>query len=339
MAASLPRICTCLVVFSLVPGVAWSAADNQALLQKRLEARVAALPVTAFYDQPYAGSTNDAQKLDLYLPNVRKTDGLLPVVVFIHGGGWSRGGRKNYASGVLPHAASGFYAGIAMSYRLSGEAKWPAQIHDSKAAIRWIRGNAGRFGLDPQRIAVWGNSAGGHLVSLLGTSGGVAELEGTLGPHLGESSRVACVVNQCGPQDLFMPFRVRNGQPVPEDEALLALFGGPFLTDRAKVIAASPVTYVTADDPPFLTFHATEDERVDFRHAERIHAALTAKGVSSILIPITHGRHHIDQPEVTSIIGEFFTRHLRGLRVEVPATPVQAPRRAEASAGNKPSPR
>lgn len=137
---------------------ATALAEDLASTRKRVEKWVAALPVVAHFDQPYAGTTNPKQMVDLYLPKERTDDKLLPVVVFIHGGGWTNGDRIGAAGRVLRFVRTGDYAGVTVGYRLSGEAKWPAQIYDCKAAIRWIRGNAGEFGLDPDHIGVWGRS-------------------------------------------------------------------------------------------------------------------------------------------------------------------------------------
>ena len=141
-------------------------------------------------DLPYADNDNPRQQLDLLLPERPADEKPLPVVVFIHGGAWRGGDRKGGQRMVAPLVAAGDYAGASVGYRLSGEAIWPAQIHDCKAAIRWLRANAKKYNLDPDKIAVWGASAGGHLVAMLGTSGGVKELEGTLGKHTDQSSRV-----------------------------------------------------------------------------------------------------------------------------------------------------
>lgn len=129
----------------------------------------------------YAGGGNPRQMLDLVLPKKRDGGGKLPLIVFIHGGGWRNGSKEGTLGRLVPFVETGEYAGATLNYRLTGESKWPTQIHDCKAAIRYLRGNAEKFGIDPKKIAVWGSSAGGHLVSMLGTSGGVKELEGELG--------------------------------------------------------------------------------------------------------------------------------------------------------------
>lgn len=298
--------------------IAGASAKDLAAVRQKVEAEIASLPATAHFDQPYAGTDNPKQMLDLFLPKEPNSEKPLPVVVFIHGGAWKNGDRITSSGGPLNFVKTGHYAGIAISYRLTDEAKWPAQIHDCKAAIRWIRGHAEEFGLDPEKIGVWGSSAGGHLVSLLGTSGDVAELEGDLGEFPTLSSRVACVANFCGPQDFTMPLMYRNGEAVGNDPAVADLLGGSLTEMQDVVLAASPVTYVTADDPPFLTLHGTKDERVDFAHAERIHQALTAAGVASILIPVMDGGHGISHPDVSERLDSFFDRNLRGMSVEIP---------------------
>lgn len=310
----------CLVLPLLLPAIAF--AEDLTQYRKQVEKQLEKLPVVAHFDQPYAGTNNPKQMLDLYLPKQRNGDKPLPVIVFIHGGGWKNGDRIRSAGSVVGYARTGDYAGVAVSYRLSDEAKWPAQIYDCKAAIRWIRGNAEKYGLDPKHIGVWGGSAGGHLVSLLGTSGDVKELEGDLGPYTKFSSRVQCVVNQCGPEDFRLPLMFRNGQPVTEDEAVVGLLGGSPAQKPDVAVAASPVTYVTADDAPFLTLHGTKDERVSFKHAEVIDAALQKARVPSLLIPVTDGGHGFYNPQIPDRISAFFDRHLRGREVNIPSDPL-----------------
>jgi acetyl esterase/lipase len=142
----------------------------------------------------YADSDNPRQALHLLLPKHHKANKPLPVIVFIQGGGWRSGDKESGLGRLMPCVASGQFAGVAIGYRLSDEAQWPARIHDCKAAIRWLRGNATEFGIDPDRIGVWGTSAGGHLVAMLGVNGDVngdvngGNIEGTLGHHLKHSS-------------------------------------------------------------------------------------------------------------------------------------------------------
>jgi len=277
-------------------------------------------------DQSYAANDNPKQKVDLYLPKQRNSGNPLPVIAFIHGGGWVNGDRLGYAAAAIQTARTGNYAAVAVGYRLTNEAQWPAQIHDCKAAIRWIRGHAKEFNLDPDHIAVWGSSAGGHLSSLLGTSGDVKKLEGSLGSFIGLSSRVACVVNLCGPEDFTKALMFdKEGKPIMKDDAVMGLLGGDYEEKHAEAVAASPLTYVSKDDPPFITFHGTADKRVAFANAEAIHAALEKVGVPSLLVPITNGGHgSVSHPEVNKRGWLFTDKHLRGINTEIDLTPIPA---------------
>lgn len=282
--------------------------------------------VEVHLDQPYAGNSNPKQMVDLYLPQKRNSDKPLPVVAFIHGGGWIHGDRIGTASGAITLARSGDYAAVGVGYRLTNEAHWPEQIYDCKAAIRWIRGHAKEYNLDGDHIAVWGSSAGGHLSSLLGTSGDVKELEGSEGSFTTQSSRVACVVNLCGPEDFTKALMFdKDGKPVVKDEAVTGLLGGTYEEKHAEAVAASPLTYVTKDDPPFLNAQGTEDKRVAYANAEWIHAALNKAGVPSLLIPITNGGHgSVNNPELKKRAEQFVAMHLRGIKSEIDTTPIPA---------------
>ncbi len=151
--------------------------------------------VKAMRNLEYVPGGHERQKLDLYLPE--KADGPLPVIVWVHGGGWQKGSKDNSPGIFL--AAKGF-AVASVGYRLSQHALFPAQIEDCKAAIRWLRANAKKYNFDPDHVGAWGGSAGGHLVALLGTTGGMKELEGKDG-NLDQSSKVQCVLDWYGPTD------------------------------------------------------------------------------------------------------------------------------------------
>ena len=152
-------------------------------------------------DLDYAGDDNPRQKLDLFLPENPESDRPLPLVVWIHGGAWRSGDKKSGHQRIARFVETGKYAGASIAYRLSGEKIWPAQIHDCKAAIRWLRASAEKHNLDPDRIAVWGSSAGGHLVAMLAVAGNAGELEGKVGKHLDASSAVTCAVDYFGPTE------------------------------------------------------------------------------------------------------------------------------------------
>ncbi len=303
-----------------------SFADELSAQKQSLLATAEKNHVELRLDQSYADSANPKQMVDLYLPKKRNSDKPLPVVAFIHGGGWVNGDRSGYAAAAIQMARTGDYAAVAVGYRLTKEAHWPEQIYDCKAAIRWIRGHAKEFNLDPDRIGVSGSSAGGHLSSLLGTSGDVKELEGGIGAFTTMSSRVLCVANLCGPEDFTKALMSdKEGKPVVNDAAVSGLLGGTYEEKPKEAVAASPVTYVSKDDPPFITFHGAADKRVAFANAEAIHAALTKAGVPSLLVPITDGGHgSVGHPEVMKRAKEFFALHLRGVKAEIDTTPITA---------------
>lgn len=315
---------TCLILLLIC---ALSSFGQELSVQKQnVIATAAKSQVEVKLDQPYANNTNPKQMVDVYLPKKRNSDKPLPVIALIHGGGWVNGDRIGYAAQAIQLARTGDYAAVGVGYRLSKEASWPAQVYDCKAAIRWIRAHAKEYNLDADKIAVWGSSAGGHLSSLLGTSGDVKELEGNLGPNTSCSSRVQCVVNLCGPEDFTQALMFdKEGQPIWKDDAVSGLLGGSAQEKHAEGVAASPVTYVTADDPPFITFQGSKDQRVSFRHAETIHAALKKAGITSLLIPITDGGHgSVSHPEVKVRGQQFTDKILRGIESTIDTTPLQA---------------
>lgn len=270
-------------------------------------------------DVEYGKAGDRSLKLDILRP--KEPGGKpLPCVVNIHGGGW-RAGSKEGARGTLAAlAATGDYVGVTVGYRLTGEAIWPAQIHDCKAAIRFLRANAAKYHIDPQRIGAVGSSAGGHLVALLGTSGDVKELEGDNGSP-GYSSRIQCVVDYCGPSN-FLSFIGQKGDG--GKGAVTMLFGGPPAEHAAAARAASPVTWASADDPPFMVVHGTHDGTVPFAQGEELKAALEKAGVSVTFIRIEGGGHGIGGRELYQRQRAFFDKHLRGQAVDVSADPIKA---------------
>jgi len=238
----------------------------------------------------------------------------MPVIAFIHGGGWRNGnynGPRTY-----PFAARGYFA-VNIEYRLSGEATFPAQIHDCKAAIRWLRANAEKYHINPDRIGVWGSSAGGHLAALLGTSGGVPELEGEGGSE-GFSSRVQAVVDWYGPTDLSK----MGGRYDRPDSPVCRLLGGSLHERMELVRMANPITYVTPDDPPFLFIHGEKDHVVPFNQSELLYEALKEAEVDATLIKVENADHGF-QPnppdaaikpalqEIFEMTVDFFDKHIK----------------------------
>lgn len=255
-------------------------------------------------DVEYVPNGHERQKLDLYVP--KEGTRPLPLVVWIHGGGWRAGSKDNPP--VLWLLERG-YAVASVNYRLSQHATFPAQIHDCKAAIRWLRANASKYGIDPNRIGVAGGSAGGHLVALLGTGGDVKELEGNLGVT-GVSSRVQAVCDIFGPTD-FLRFEPMNRDP----KSLLAqLLGGTVEEKKELYRLASPVTHVSKDDPPFLILHGTADKLVPVSQSEILEQALKQAGVEVTLVKIEgagHGGPQFNTPEIRKTMADFFDKHLR----------------------------
>jgi len=275
-------------------------------------------------DIAYAGTDNPRQTLDLYLPENRKEDAKLPVIVFIHGGGWQNGDKNGGSRRIAEYLNEGEYAGVSVGYRLTDQGSWPMQIHDCKAAIRWIRGNADKYGLDADHIGVFGPSAGGHLVAMLGVSGDVDELEGDLGEYVDQSSAVHCVIDHYGPTDISAMGGWHDRPNSPEAK----LIGGTVPDHPEKAKAASPVTYVTANDPPFLIIHGTADPVVPYDQSERLYAALLKAGVDATLIPVTDGGHGgFSSPEVSARMRTFFDKHLRGIDGDISDEPIAQPQR------------
>lgn len=218
---------------------------------------------TTYLDLSYVDDGNPAHKLELYVPSGASSP--VPLIVFIHGGGWQDGDKQLGPNSYPLRYARNGYAVASINYRLSDEAIFPAQIYDCKAAIRWLRANAARYNLDATRFGAWGPSAGGHLASLVGTSNDVADLEGTLGGNLQFSSRVQAVVDWYGVIDFLQqdallaqngcPNRNHNAPDSPESR----LMGCAIQSCPDAVRRASPITYVTPDDPPFFIEHGTAD--------------------------------------------------------------------------------
>jgi len=212
--------------------------------------------------------------------------GPLPLVVMIHGGGWQKFDKGHERSRLLLLAQNGF-VGASVDYRLSGEAKCPAAIEDCKCAIRFLRSHASDYGADPDRIGVWGTSAGGHLAAMLGTAGESAGLEGRGGCD-GVSSRVQAVVNWYGMVDLTVGHEAfQKGRGI----ALLEFLGGTYEEQPELYRLASPIRYITRDDPPMLLMHGEYDELVPLAQAEAMHHALQAGEVASELMVIRNAGH------------------------------------------------
>jgi len=275
--------------------------------------------VREWLDVAYA-TRSAAQRLDLYLPAAGA--GPFPVVVWVHGGGWRSGDKRLAPGAPQRRVLERGYALASVNYRLSDEATFPAQIEDVKAAVRWLRANAARHRLDPTRIAAWGSSAGGHLVALLGTSGGVAALEGAALGNAGESSRVQAVVDWFGPVDFLTmdaqaaengcpPFGAGHAAPGSPEALLL----GAAPRDRPDLArAASPLAYIDGDEPPFLLQHGTQDCTVAWQQSRQLHDALLPvlgpERALLTLLPAGHGGPaFFSEPNLARVL-DFLDRHL-----------------------------
>jgi len=258
-------------------------------------------------DIAYVTGGHARQKLDLYLPKAARA---LPLIINIHGGAFRAGSK---ADGVPAEYLGLGYAVASIGYRLSGDAIWPAQIEDCKAAVRWLRANAAKYGLDPDRFAAWGASAGGHLATMVGTAGGVKEFE--VGENLGVSSCVRAVVDYFGPTDFLQmdAHRLPNGQvhdgaDSPESQ----LVGGALQENKDKVARANPITYVTREAPPFLICHGDADPLVPHHQSVLLEAALRKAGVPVTFYTVKgagHGR--FNDPKVAELTKEFLAKHLK----------------------------
>jgi len=245
-----------------------------------------------FYDIEYATVGNKPLQLDLRIPDGA---GPHPLIVWIHGGGWMRGNKSIGANHHALRQLDRGYAVASINYRLSREAIFPAQIHDCKAAIRWLRGNAGKYQLDPERIAVWGSSAGGHLAALLGTTAGVTELEDFSMGNAGISSRVQAVVDWFGPTD-FLAMGGNHNKPLSPESLLV---GCPIETCPERVAKTNPINYVTETDPPFFIQHGTADRKVPVNQSELLYKALTNAGVPAHYSPLQGVGHSLSRFQQT----------------------------------------
>ena len=254
--------------------------------------------VRVLRDLEYVQNGHERNRLDLYLPE--KAARPLPVIVYVHGGGWTRGDKTNGPA--FPFAAKG-YAVASINHRFSQHAIFPAQIHDCKAAIRWLRANASKYSLDPDHIGVWGSSSGGHLVALLGTTAGVKELEGP-GGNAEQSSRVQAAVDWYGPTDFLT---------VGPKDTRTNLLGGDPQENKDKAVKASPMTYVSKDAAPFLIMHGDKDSTVPISQSGTFAQALQQAGAEATFVIVKgagHGGPLFTSPENLKLIEDFFSKHL-----------------------------
>jgi len=270
-------------------------------------------------DLVYA-SLSATQKLDLYMPTTGS--GPFPVVIMVHGGGFMFGDKADGAglTGVDQLLAAG-YAVASINYRLSGEAQYPAQIFDAKAAVRFLRANAAQYNLNTDKFGAWGASAGGNLVSLLGTTCGVAVLEGADLGNASQSSCVQAVVDWFGPID-FLKMQEQfagtscssntNDASSPESK----LIGAPIQTVPDKVALTNPMNYITAEDAPFFVENGTADCNIppvqNKNLAEALSAVIGADKVTYVSLEgAGHGGSQFETSENLKLVIGFLDKYLK----------------------------
>lgn len=249
-------------------------------------------------------------ELDLYLPSSAEHP---PLLVWLHGGAWQFGSRKSVATMGLVEDG---YALASVDFRLSSVARFPAQVHDIKAALRYLRASAARLGYDARRIGILGVSSGGHLAALVGVSHGDARLEGSVGAHARHSSGVQAIVSYYGASNLTTllaqstPAGLRMRAP-----ALEQLLGGSPADNEELARLASPVFHVDPGDPPLMLLHGDQDEQMPINQSHELHAAYRRNGLR-VRFSVVHGAGHggdefIDRKRVAEV-SAFLDKYVRG---------------------------
>lgn len=235
-------------------------------------------------DIEYGRVGDRALKLDLYRP--KETRGRVPGLIFIHGGGWSSGDKSVYKIYCQRFAEKGYVA-ASIGYRLSKEAPFPAAVQDAKCAVRWLRANAELYSVDPDKIAVLGGSAGGHLSMMVGYVSDDSELEGE-GGHADTSSVVQAVVNFYGPTDLTVPF-------AHDKDVVINFLSKKKYADAPELYTrASPLSYLTKDDPPTLILHGTTDDIVPIDQADKLAGKLAELDIPYVYDRLEGWPHSMD---------------------------------------------
>jgi acetyl esterase/lipase len=254
----------------------------------------------------YSNPDNQHLLLDIARPS--KGDGPFPAILCIHGGGFRAGNRLGYDALCMRLAQQGYVAAT-VEYRLAPKYQFPAAVYDCKAAARWLRANAGKNHIDPERVGVTGGSAGGHLALFLGVTGGVKEFEGD-GGNADQSSKVACVVSYYGPSD----FTKSYGHSKDAAEVLPLFLGGDLEKAHRRHIEASPLYWVTPDAAPTLCVHGTKDDYVAYEQATWMVDKLKAADVEAELLTIEgagHGFKGQDAEKAEQAMVAFFDKHLK----------------------------
>ena len=236
-------------------------------------------------DIEFAKIKDHSLKLDLYIPEKNTKTSL---IVWIHGGGWQKGSKKDCK---LDWLTGHGYSVASISYRLSQVATFPAQLHDCKGAIRWLRANSSKYGYETNHIVVAGSSAGGHLATLIGTTSGNELLEGDIGGNLSQPSSVSAIIDYYGATDFILRSKTQPSRANEVGSVVYNLLGGG--ADKKVELAklASAAHHVTKDDPPLLIFHGDKDNTVLIDQSEAIIKAYKSKGLS-VRMNVLPGKKH-----------------------------------------------
>ncbi|MCH2205332.1 MAG: alpha/beta hydrolase [Lentisphaerales bacterium] len=260
-------------------------------------------------DLEFANVNGHSLKLDLYFPE--QVPKKLPVVVWIHGGGWHAGDKSKCS---IKWMTDHGFAVASISYRLTQVAFFPAQIHDCKAAIRWLKANAQKYNLDSQKFAVAGSSAGGMLAALVGTSGGDDFCEGSVGGNLKYSSSVKAVIDFYGATDFVLRSKTQPKRANEPGSVVYKLLGGGANEKVELAQKASAITYVDKNAPPFLVFHGAKDKVVLPDQSEAIAKAYKALGLELDYVVIPNGGHggkDFFTPETKKKMIDFLKKNLQ----------------------------
>jgi len=276
--------------------------------EKAPRARVVPEGLEFMPDVVYGKGGGKDLKLDILRPKQAPADPM-PVVVYIHGGAWKAGSKSGMPPLCTRLVQQGYFC-ASVEYRFSQEAVFPAQIEDCKCAIRFLRAHAKEYKINPDRIGVWGHSAGGHLVALLGTAGDARDLEGA-GGWQDQSSRVQCVIDCFGPTDFTVVPKGLEGVKEQMSSPVTQLVGGPIPENKEKAAKASPITYVTKDDPPILIMHGDQDPTVPIDQSQRFYEALKKAGVDATLHIVKGAGHGFRGQEIEDVTAAFFDKHLK----------------------------
>lgn len=266
------------------------------------------VPDSVTWEEGIEYSNPEGTHLQLNMARPKKGDGPFPAVLCIHGGGFRAGKRDSY-DGLCVTLAERGYVAVTITYRLAPQHKFPAAVHDSKAAVRWLRANAAKYHINPDRIGVTGGSAGGHLAQFLGVTANVPQFEGN-GGNADQPSHVACVVNVYGPSD----FTKSYGKSVDAHEVLPLWFGGNLETHRNLHIQGSPLYWVTPNAAPTLCIHGTEDKYVAHEQAVWIVDKMKAATVDAELLTLEgagHGFKGADAEKANAALLSYFDKQLK----------------------------